>query len=209
LIDDIPVNDKALSEEGIAIYKKEKVNEYGEVSHYFSSDEEGKQVIESIPPKLAAFEMTSISFAAPIINGNISCETDYLTGKAFSSFFTYLPMKETRIQLPFLVNADFVPSSNREELQGDNQWNEYVISKIAYNHIRFLRQIANQSIESGRFEPEYLSLLLNKLLEDDSSIQLLIRKYNDVYTQSLQVVPFVISDKETLITISEAILDAT
>lgn len=209
LIDDIPVNDKALSEEGIAIYKKEKVNEYGEVSHYFSSDEEGKQVIESIPPKLAAFEMTSISLAAPIINGNISCEPAYLTGKDFSSFYTYLPMKETRIQLPFLVNADFVPSSNREELQGDNQWNKYVISKIAFNHIRFLRQIANQSIESGRFEPEYLSLLLSKLLEDDSSIQLLIGKYNDVYAQSLQVVPFVISDKETLITISEVILDAT
>lgn len=209
LIDDIPVNDKALSEEGIAIYKKEKVNEYGEVSHYFSSDEEGNQVIESIPPKLAAFEMTSISFAAPIINTNISCEPAYLTGKAFSSFYTYLPMKETRLQLPFLVNADFVPSSNREELQGDNQWNEYVISKIAFNHIRFLRQIANQSIESGRFEPEYLSLLLSKLLEDDSSIQLLIGKYNDVYAQSLQVVPFVISDKETLITISEVILDTT
>lgn len=209
LIGDIPVNDKALSEEGIAIYKKEKVNEYGEVSHYFSSDEEGKQVIESIPPKLAAFEMTSISFAAPIINGNISCEPAYLTGKAFSSFYTYLPMKETRIQLPFLVNADFVPSSNREELQGDNQWNEYVISKIAFNHIRFLGQIANQSIESGRFEPEYLSLLLSRLLEDDSSIQLLIGKYNDVYAQSLQVVPFVISDKKTLITISEVILDVT
>jgi len=209
LIDDIPVNDNALSEEGIAIYKKEIVNEYGEVSHYFSSDEEGKQVIESIPPKLAAFEMTSISFAAPIVNGNISCEPAYLSGKAFSSFYTYLPMKEIRIQLPFLVNADFVPSSNREELQGDNQWNEYVISKIAFNHIRFVRQIANQSIESGRFEPEYLSLLLSKLLEDDSSVQLLIGKYNEVYAQSLQVVPFVISDKETLITISEIILDAT
>lgn len=209
LIDDIPVNDMALSEEGIDIYKKEKVNEYGEVSHYFSSDEEGKQVIESIPPKLAAFEVTTISFAAPIVNGNIACEPSYLSGKAFSSFFTYLPMKETRIQLPFLVNADFVPSSNREELQGDNQWNEYIISKIAFNHIRFLRQIANQSIESGRFEPEYLSLLLSKLLEDDSSIQLLIRKYNEVYTQSLQVVPFIISDKESLITLSEVILDAT
>jgi hypothetical protein len=208
-IDDIPVNDRALLEEGITIYKKEKVNEYGEVSHYFSSDEEGKQVIESIPPKLAAFEVTSISFAAPILNGNIACEPSYLSGKAFSSFFTYLPMNETRIQLPFLVNADFVPSSNREELQGDNQWNEYLISKIAFNHVRFLSQIANQSIESGRIEPEYLSLLLRKLLEDDSSIKLLIGKYNDVYINSIQVVPFIISNKDSLITISEVILDAT
>ncbi|HWJ28772.1 MAG TPA: hypothetical protein VNS32_19665, partial [Flavisolibacter sp.] len=209
LIDDIPVNDKALADEGIAIFKKAKINEYGEISHYFSSDEEGKQIIESIPPKLAAFEVTSISFAAPVINGKISCEPAYLTAKKFSSFYTYLPMKETRLQLPFLVNADFVPSSNREELQGDNQWNEYIISKIAFHHIRFIQQIANQSIKSGRFEAEYLSLLLANLLEEDSSIQLLIRKYNEVYSQSLKDVAFVISDKKELITISEVILDAT
>ncbi len=59
--DTIEVNDTALAEEGIRIFKKEKTNEYGEVSYYFSSDEEGNKVIESIPPKLAAFDTTSIT----------------------------------------------------------------------------------------------------------------------------------------------------
>lgn len=207
--DTIEVNDTALSEEGIRIFKKEKTNEYGEVSHYFSSDEEGNKVIESIPPKLAAFDTTSITFAAPVNEGKISCEPSYLDGKTFSCFFTYLPMKEIRIQLPFLINADFVPSSNREDLQGDNQWNEYIISKIAYYHLRWLKMIAEQSIDKGRFEPEYLSLLLKNSLDEDSSIQLLIDKYNSVYFQSLIGVEFIISDKITLIKTSETILDMT
>jgi hypothetical protein len=208
-IDDIKVNDEALAEEGIIIYKRQRENEYGEISHYFSSDVEGEKAIESIPPKLAAFDETSITFAAPVIDKIIRAEPNYLFGKSFSSFFTFLPMKEMRISLPFLINADFVPSADRESLQGDNEWNEYIISKIAYNHLRWLKEIAEDCIKINKKQPEYLSLLLKELLPDDFTIRMLIEKYNSTYKKSIAEVAFIINDKKTLCKTSEVVIDTT
>jgi hypothetical protein len=209
VVDDIPVNDKALASEGVQIFKKEKFNDYGEAIHYFSYDEEGLKPIETIPPKLASFENTSIIFAAPIVSNKLQAEPDYLNGRAASSFFTYLPMKELRIRLPFLINADFVPSSNREELQGDNQWNAYIIAKIAKYHVKWLSEIAELGISMNKVHHEYLSLLLKEQLPDDDSIQLLIDKYNVNYLQTLDEVAFILSDKNKLCKKAEVILDET
>lgn len=208
-IDDIKVNDEALAEEGVIIFKRQKENEYGEISHYFSSDIEGEKPIESIPPKLAAFDETSITFAAPVVNGIIKAEPNYISGKSFSSFYTFLPMKEMRISLPFLINADFVPSADRESLQGDNEWNEYIISKIAFNHLRWLKEIAEDCIKTKIKQPEYLSLLLKEMLPDDFTIRMLIEKYNSTYKKSIDEVDFIINDKDTLCKISEIVIDTT
>lgn len=208
-IDDIKVNDEALAEEGVIIFKRQKENEYGEISHYFSSDIEGEKPIESIPPKLAAFDETSITFAAPVVNGIIKAEPNYISGKSFSSFYTFLPMKEMRISLPFLINADFVPSADRESLQGDNEWNEYIISKIAFNHLRWLKEIAEDCIKTNIKQPEYLSLLLKEMLPDDFTIRMLIEKYNSTYKKSIDEVDFIINDKDALCKTSEIIIDTT
>lgn len=208
-IDDIKVNDEALAEEGIIIYKRQRENEYGEVSHYFSSDIKGEKPIESIPPKLASFDETAITFAVPIIDKIIRAEPNYLLGRSFSSFFTFLPMKETRISLPFLINADFVPSADRESLQGDNEWNEYIISKIAYNHVKWIKEIAENSINNKEKQPEYLSLLLKELLPDDFSIRMIIKKYNYTYLKSINEVGFIISDKNSICKTSEILIDST
>ncbi|WP_367769068.1 ATP-binding protein [Flavobacterium sp. WC2421] len=208
-IDDIKVNDEALAEEGVIIFKRQKENEYGEISHYFSSDIEGEKPLESIPPKLAAFDETSITFAAPVVNGIIKAEPNYISGKSFSSFYTFLPMKEMRISLPFLINADFVPSADRESLQGDNEWNEYIISKIAFNHLRWLKEIAEDCIKTKIKQPEYLSLLLKEMLPDDFTIRMLIEKYNSTYRKSIDEVDFIINDKDSLCKISEIVIDTT
>lgn len=209
IIDDIEVSDSAISEEGIHIFKKEKINDYGESLYYFSYDREGYRPIDTIPPKIASFNTTSIVFAAPIIDNKLQAEPTYFKGILASSFFTYLPMKETRIRLPFLVNADFVPSSNREELQGDNEWNAYIISKIARNHVKWIAEIANLGLSANKVHSEYLSLLLKESIPDDDSIQLLIDKYNYNYSTSLEETAFILSEKGILIKKSEVILDET
>lgn len=207
--DDIGVNDASIHAEGILIYKGQKENQYGEITHYFSYDPEGENIIESIPPKLASFDVTTITLAAPVIANMICAEPFYLEGKNISSFYTFLPMKEMRISLPFMVNADFVPDASREKLQGDNEWNEYIISKIAYYHLRWLSDIADASIEQDIYQTEYLSLLLKDLLPDDFSIKQLIARYNQVYQQAVGEVRFIISDQKKLCLTSEIILDRT
>jgi len=206
-IDEIEVNDRSLHDEGILIYKKERVNEYGEISYYFSADAEGKIEIESIPPKLAAFDKTTITLAAPIVDNKLTAEPDYLRNRDISSFFTYLPMKEKRIRLPFLVNADFVPSSDRESLQGDNQWNEYIISKIARSHVSWLNELAESAIDNSEVYQEYLSLLLSDLLPDEDTIQKLIDRYNEVYYKTLIETPFVLADGNLILKLENILID--
>lgn len=208
-VENIEVNDSALHNEGVLIYKKERVNDYGEVLFYFSSDEKGEKELEDIPPKLAAFENTSITLAAPIQNGKIKAEDDYLNNTNSSSFYTYLPMKEQRLHLPFLVNADFVPDSSREKLQGDNKWNEYLISKIAFHHVQWLSELAIKSVEDDQIQTDYLSLLLKDLLPNEESINLLVNKYNTVYQKQIQEIPFILSETRTIEKTESIVIDET
>lgn len=203
----IPVSETALADEGVHIYKHKKTNEFGEEEHYFSADKEGRNRIETIPPKLAAAEETSISFAAPVINDNLQADDRYLEGDTFSSFFTYLPMNEHRIQLPMFVNADFVPSSDRESLQGDNEWNIYVMANVGMNHALWISELAKKSAASGRVEPQYLSLLLKKPLEELDEVSALVKKYNHNYLETLSSIPFILVDTNKVLTKDAVILD--
>lgn len=125
VFENIEVSDEAFSNLNIGLKKESKINDYNEVTYYFT-DLDGRE-IETIPPKLASASETEISFGISLINSKISPERQYLEGlPKYSSLFTYLPMEDTRFQLPFLVNADFVPSSDRQKIQGDNLWNKYV-----------------------------------------------------------------------------------
>ena len=127
------INEEAVKGENIARVKKQEENRYGAITHFFA-DVDGKAV-ESIPPKLAEFDETILTLAVPVLDGVLQAEPAYLSGAETSCIYTYLPMNESRIRLPFLINADFVPSSDREELQGDNLWNAFILAKAAYCHI--------------------------------------------------------------------------
>jgi hypothetical protein len=181
-IREIPVNDVAFQNAGLTLKKSFRKNEYDEV-HYFFLDEEGQE-IENIPSKLAAIDDTTIIFAVPFEEAGINAEKRYLKKKTYSSFYTFLPMEEKRIQLPFLVNADFVPSSNREEIQGDNLWNIYLISVIAKEHVKWIEEFALGCQTS--FQRNYLNLLLDDKLPEDHSASSLISKYNDIYLENLR-----------------------
>jgi len=203
---DIQVNEKALADEGVHIYRHSKTNDFGETEYYFSSDKDGRNRIETIPPKLAAAKETSISFAAPVLNGNVQADGRYLNGDSFSSFFTYLPMNEHRIQLPMFVNANFVPSSDRESLQGDNEWNIYIMAKIGTNHALWISELAENGAKTNdQIEPKYLSLLLKEPLEELDEVSALVHKYNQNYLKTLSSTPFILADTNEVL-IKEAII---
>jgi hypothetical protein len=202
---DIIVSDEELHHEGVLIYRKSRKNEFDGVTYYFSTDEKGLSEMVEIPPKLAAFDSITITFAAPIINDQIQAEDKHTA----SSFFTYLPMKEQRMHLPFLVNADFVPDSSREKLQGDNKWNEFLIAKIAKNHVLWLSEIAEYCSEHNVIEPKYLSLLLDNPIEEEESMSLLISKYNSVYLNTIAETAFILSAENNVLRADEIIIDKT
>lgn len=205
----IPVNDSEFENEGIKIFKNKEVNDYGEESFYFSRDKDGKIKIENIPPKISAAESTSISFAAPILEKKLRCEPEYLRGQQLNSFFTYLPLTENRIHFPFLVNADFVLSSNREGIQGDNEWNEFLFSKIGTLYLDWIKEVAELGLEQNTIHPEYLSLLLKAPLPSHKDVQPLIEIFNRNYLDKLSTIDFIVDFESNLRKCSEIILDKT
>lgn len=163
--------------------------------------------LTDIPPKIATFEEISIYFAAPKQGQAIIPEASYFSEERRSYVFTYLPMKEDRLRFPFLVNSDFVPSSNREAIQGDNVWNLFLFYHIGLHLVEWIAELAN-SMDSGN---QYLNLLVPHLLSmEGSDIKEVEEWFNKGYQKGLDTIAFIPSGKESrLLQCREVILDTT
>ncbi len=204
--ENIEVSDEAFEQLGIGLLKQSKINDYNEITYYFT-DLEGIE-IETIPPKLASATETEISFGISLIDDKISPEKEYAEGlPKYSSLFTYLPMEDTRFQLPFLVNADFVPSSDRQRIQGDNLWNKYIMIKVAEKHVETLAYFAQDFLKDKEANSTYLSLLLKKPLPEDDTATQIIESYNSQYLKQLQNIKIVINDNNQFQLLSDTIID--
>ncbi|MDC0339418.1 ATP-binding protein, partial [Flavobacteriales bacterium] len=203
---DIRVSNDAFSELNIGIRIKVEKNDLNEDNYHFV-DLDGNN-IETIPPKLASATETEISFGISLIDNRISPEIEYTKGRPkYSSLFTYLPMEDTRFQLPFLVNADFVPLSDRQRIQGDNLWNKYIMIKVAEKHIETLFFYANEFIKDNTVNESYLSLLLMQPLPEDDTAQQIIESYNSKYLEDLKTHEIVVNDNNLTQLLSDTIID--
>lgn len=203
---DILVNNEAFSKFKIGLKKVVEKNDLSEDTYYFVDNDDNK--IETIPPKLALATETEVAFGIPLIEGKISPELDYLDGiPKYSSLFTYLPMEDTRFQLPFLVNADFVPSSDRQRIQGDNLWNKYIMIQIARKHVETLAAFALKYLSDPFTYQTYLSILLKQPLPQDDTAQHIIDSYNSTYLENLSKTRFIVNDENEVQRLSETIID--
>lgn len=202
----IQVDNEAFSELNIGIKKIVEKNDLNEDTYHFI-DLDGNK-IETIPPKLASATETEISFGISLVDDKISPEKEYTNGlPKYSSLFTYLPMEDTRFQLPFLVNADFVPSSDRQRIQGDNPWNKYIMIKVAEKHVATLAHFAQEFLNDNDTNSSYLSLLLKNPLPEDDTAQQIIESYNAKYLEQLENTEIVINDKDQVQLLSDTIID--
>lgn len=202
----IQVDNEAFSELNIGIKKIVEKNDLNEDTYHFI-DLDGNK-IETIPPKLASATETEISFGISLVDDKISPEKEYTKGlPKYSSLFTYLPMEDTRFQLPFLVNADFVPSSDRQRIQGDNPWNKYIMIKVAEKHVAILAHFAQEFLNDKDTNSSYLSLLLKNPLPEDDTAQQIIESYNAKYLEQLENTEIVINDNDEIQLLSNTIID--
>lgn len=202
----IPVDNDAFTELNIGLEKIIEKNDLNEDTFHFI-DAYGNK-IETIPPKLASATETEISFGLTLIDGKIASDQEYKDGlPKYSSLFTYLPMEDTRFQLPFLVNADFVPSSDRQRIQGDNLWNKYIMIKVAEKHVETLALLASRFQNQPEQNETYLSILLKSPLPNDDTAQHIINSYNETYLKHLADTELIVNDNYELQFLSSTILD--
>ncbi|MCT4673987.1 MAG: ATP-binding protein [Prolixibacteraceae bacterium] len=208
ILDRIEVSNEVFENKNINLRIAKEKDDLGNDKYYFKTSDGNR--IDNVPNKLASLSETEITFAIPIIDGVVKAEPRYLHGQLFSSLFTYLPMVEHRLQLPFLINGDFVPSSDREKIQGDNPWNIFLISNIANQHVLVVKHFAELFQKNQTKYKHYLSLLLKELHPvTDTSFNKVTEEYNKVYSEMIVQSNFVISDEGNPVFISDILIDTS
>ena len=116
---------------------------------------------QEVPIKYQDIDKFKISYAYKVDNGKVIPLVD-------STLFNYLPLSIS-LGFPFLVNSDFIPDGDREELYL-NAWNEYLMIEIGRNLPIFISDLVSQKVDSFHLLPEsaknnFLNSKWNQLYE--------------------------------------------
>lgn len=148
-----------------------------------------------IPQKLLEANNIEMIFAAQIDKNGI-----VILDKKDRVLYSYLPTGETKYALPVLVNTSFLISANRESIHKDSKWNQWLFECISYEIFKWISElvISRISFEAYKLIPEETSF------GDD-----LAKSYNRGIKKAKEDIAFILSRKNTMIKISEALIDFT
>lgn len=148
-----------------------------------------------IPSKLLEANTIELTFAAQIDKNGI-----VILDQKDRVLYSYLPTGEAKYALPVLVNTSFLISANRESIHKDSKWNQWLFECISYEIFKWISElvISEISFEAYKLIPEEISF------GDD-----LAKSYNSGIKKAKEDVAFILSRKNTIIKISEALIDFT
>lgn len=148
-----------------------------------------------IPPKLLEANNIEMIFAVQIDKDGI-----VTLDKKDRVLYSYLPTGETKYDLPVLVNTSFLISANRESIHKDSKWNQWLFECISYEIFKWISELVISEIyfEAYKLIPEETSF------GDD-----LGKSYNRGVKKAKEDIAFILSRKNTMIKISEALIDFT
>lgn len=154
-----------------------------------------------IPPKIAINSETIISFAIPCSkSGNVIPLEEKTV-----SLYAFLPTSDAEYwTFPFFLNANFILMSNRESIQGDNVWNDYLLQKIAVLIVELCKQL---SLNGDRNALKIL--LMNFFSEESPRYGRISKLFNSAYKFALESEAFILNHKGELAKQEEIIIDKT
>lgn len=159
-------------------------SEWNTTDFILDIDEETSKLIEDdklVPQKLKEITKTKVTFAAMVKDG-----TMVPIQKEQSRLFTYLPTRVDSFEFPFLVNADFLTTANREDIHYNNNWNIFLFKEIGNKVVDWVISMADKT-------ENYLDLLPGKTLvadEQDSHYKL-VQAFNESYLAALNEKAFI------------------
>jgi Domain of unknown function (DUF3883) len=167
----------------------------------FDVTEEVRENIEDdkiVPEKLKKATRTKLTFASKIEETKI-----VKLSSEESVLFTYLPTNVKDFEFPFVVNADFLTTANRQDLHRDNDWNAFIFEKIGYYLFEFLQWIV---INQPNYRNHITSLIKYKFVHPKK----LEQAFNKGLEKGLEKIAFIPSEEsDRLLKVSEAIFDET
>ncbi len=152
---------------------------------------------KAVPPKLKDVSSTKLNFVCQVVDNNITPvnpESSYL--------FSYLPTNVNDYKFPFLVNADFLTTANRQSIHSKNRWNLFLFEQIGYNCIKWIAEIVENKV--------YLKSAYNLLPNIENTLNdLPWQSFLSGFTKALELESFILSKDEKLINIKSALYDKT
>ncbi|KAB7726681.1 hypothetical protein F5984_23930 [Rudanella paleaurantiibacter] len=149
--------------------------------------------IGNVPKKLIDYPYLNLTFAGLLEDGNIVPEPDTV-------LFTYLPTEDKTYGFPFLVNADFVMTANREQIPPDNKWNELVFKEIGYNVFVWIKHI----IETN---PERVASAYRLIPEPPAQDTLVCQAFQEGFDKAIREIPFILNQSGTLQCLDDTLID--
>jgi hypothetical protein len=151
---------------------------------------------KAVPPKLKEISSTKLNFICQLVDGKIipvSPEASFL--------FTYLPTNVNDYKFPFLVNADFLTTANRQSIHVKNKWNLFLFEEIGKNCLKWIAEVANSSYKGSAY-----NLLPNS---KNSVNDLPWESFYKGYTQALDETDFILSESGQLVKLKDVCIDNT
>ena len=188
--DKVEVNDDYFKRCGFDLFKKEMVLANGdrEMSLWRRHEDGTEENLSgSIPNKIASSENTIISMAVPTDDNLV---INPLTSDEENRIYAYLPLRERRFKFHFYLNADFILASDREQIQGDNLWNQFLFYNVGKRIVTWVKQVASKE------QPNYLNLLQEELFPEEGAdvedIKPLAHQFNRGYKEALETEKFIL-----------------
>ena len=172
----------------------------------FNVPKQVKDKMESdkkIPDKLKLIERSKITFAAQLIDNKLVA-----VNEEDSVLFTYLPTNVKEYKFPFLVNADFLTTANRQEIHHDNPWNIFLFENIAYLSFCWVARLA-QNVE---YKDQIANIIASKF-PLFLAVRETFKAFNQGVDLAIKQIPFIPSEQDNnnnnLLTVNKSILDET
>ncbi len=152
---------------------------------------------KKVPDKLKLIQRSKLSFAAQIKDNKLEAVDEYN-----SVLFTYLPTNVKEYGFPFLVNADFLTTANRQEIHHDNVWNIFIFEKIGYHIFLWIAQLAQNQI----YKNQITSLVPSKYTCSVSETEDAFNQGFDLAIRDIAFLPCEDNDSK-LLKVHQAIID--
>lgn len=150
-----------------------------------------------VPEKLKEIQKSKLSFACQVNNNEIiSIPSD----KSF--LFTYLPTNVNDYSFPFLVNADFLTTANRQDIHKKNSWNLFLFERVGYLCFEWISKFA----QTSELRNSITNLIPNYY---ENSNELVHLHFNKGYDKAINEIAFLPAYNPLLTKVSDAIVDMT
>lgn len=158
---------------------------------------EGMANDKIVPEKLKEIQKSKLSFACQIKDDKIESVSP---DKSF--LFTYLPTNVNDYKFPFLVNADFLTTANRQSIHVKNIWNLYLFEQIGFLSFKWISGIAKN---------EDLKFTVTNLIPSrfQNSTEPIHQYFNNGFDKAIKEIAFLPTVNGSLCKVADALVDLT